>query len=69
MTLGMAKCTNCAKYKLLLTWSAFHFRGWRWGRGGGTGGHPSIFICVKTTTAFCDLTPDIDSTNGESSLR
>lgn len=41
MILEMTNCTNCAKYKLLLTWSTFHFRGSK---------RPSIFICVKTKT-------------------
>ena len=41
MILGMTNCTNCAKYKLLLTWSTFHFRGSK---------RPSIFICAKTKT-------------------
>lgn len=41
MILEMTNCTNCAKYKLLLTWSTFHFRGSK---------RPSIFICAKAKT-------------------
>lgn len=41
MILEMTNCTNCAKYKQLLTWSTFHFRGSK---------RPSIFICAKTKT-------------------
>lgn len=50
----MTNCTNCVKYKLLLTWSTFHFRGAK---------RPSIFICAKNKNMIKDLTPDIDSTN------
>lgn len=50
----MTNCTNCAKYKLLLTWSTFSFQGFK---------KPIHFHLCKNKNMIKDLTPDMDTTN------